>query len=58
MIDLDLRCTKCKRYLGLKGVSIMIAQVRCPSSKCKHLNSIKVITASNGIEYINYRFED
>jgi phage FluMu protein Com len=42
--DLDIRCRKCGRFLGLKGIHSVIAQVRCSNSKCKALNNIKIVT--------------
>lgn len=47
MKDLDLRCKKCDRFLGLKGVKSIIAQVRCPNSKCKALNNVKVVNSTS-----------
>ena len=58
MKDLDLRCNKCDRFLGLKGVKSIIAQVRCPNSKCKALNNIKVVNSSSSEEDLWYKFPD
>lgn len=58
MIDLDLRCNKCDRFLGLKGVKSIIAQVRCPNSKCKALNNIKVVNSNSTEADLRYKFPD
>lgn len=58
MKDLDLRCNKCDRFLGLKGVKSIIAQVRCPNSKCKALNNIKVVTKDSSEDDIRFKFVD
>lgn len=58
MIDLDIRCKKCDRYLGLKGVQSIISQVRCPNSKCKELNNVKVVTSKSSEADIRYKFTD
>lgn len=56
MIDLDIRCNKCDRYLGLKGIHSIIAEVKCPSSKCKELNKVKVVTPQSSDADIRYKF--
>lgn len=58
MIDLDIRCTKCDRFLGLKGVKSIIAQVRCPNSKCKSLNNVKVVNSTSSEADLRYKFPD
>lgn len=57
MIDLDLRCQQCDRYLNIKAVHSMIAKVRCSNSKCKHLNNIKVVTKDASKSQLNYKFD-
>lgn len=56
MIDLDIRCNSCDRFLGLKGVETIIAQVRCPNSKCKAMNNVKVVTPDSSDKDIRYKF--
>lgn len=56
MKDFDIRCKKCDRFLGLKGVKSIIAQVRCPNSKCKHLNNVKVVNSTSSEAEIRYTF--
>lgn len=57
MIDLDLRCQNCDRYLNIKAIHSMIAKVRCSNSKCKHLNNIKVVTKDASKSQINFKFD-
>lgn len=54
---MELRCKECKRYLGLKSIETIICQVRCPSSKCKALNNIKVVNSDSTERQLRYRFE-
>lgn len=58
MIDLDIRCKDCDRYLGLKGIHTIIAEVRCPNSKCKSLNQVKVVTSESSEQDLKYKFEE
>lgn len=57
MADLDLRCEECGRYLNIKGVTQMIAQVRCSNAKCKHVNNIKIVNAASTDEQMRYEFD-
>lgn len=56
MKDFDIRCTKCDRFLGLKGITSIIAQVRCSNSKCKHLNNVKVVNSNSSEADIRFTF--
>ena len=56
MVDLDLRCEKCGRYLKLKLIETVIASVVCSNSKCKHPNNIKVVTPQSSDENIRFKF--
>ena len=57
MADLDLRCEECGRYLNIKGVTQMIAQVRCSNAKCKHVNNIKIVNATSTDDQVRYEFD-
>lgn len=57
-MNVEIRCKKCTRFLGLKGIETIIAQVRCPNSKCKEMNNIKVVTSSSSPEELRYRFKE
>lgn len=41
--DLNVRCTKCSRYMLLKASKSSEVQVRCTDRTCKSWNSIKVV---------------
>lgn len=56
MVDLDLRCTDCSRFLNLKEVCTMIGRVRCPVAKCKALNNIKVVNTQSSEHDIRFVF--
>lgn len=56
MTEIELRCKKCTRYLGIKFAVTMIAQVRCPNSKCKHVNNIKLVSSNCTTDQIRYKF--
>jgi len=56
MIDLDIRCKKCDRYLNIKGVHTIIAEVRCPNTKCKELNQVKVVSNKSSEEDMRFKF--
>jgi len=58
MTELELRCKKCDRFLGIKGVEAIIAQIRCPSSKCKELNNIKVVNSNCSDSQLRYKFKE
>lgn len=58
MNDVEIRCIKCTRFLGIKGVKTIIARVRCPNSKCKALNNVKIITSNATDEQLRYKFEE
>lgn len=58
MTEIELRCKECDRFLGIKGVKSIIAQVRCPNSKCKALNNVKVVTTESSEADIRYRFKE
>lgn len=58
MRDLDLRCKKCDSYLNLKGIQSIIAQVRCPRSKCKALNNVLVVTSESSDADIRFKFTE
>lgn len=58
MKDLDLRCKVCNRYLNLKEVKTFIGKVRCPSSSCKELNNVQIVTTSSSESDIRYKFPD
>jgi phage FluMu protein Com len=58
MTEIELRCKSCTRFLGIKGVETLIAQVRCPSSKCKELNNIKVVNSQSSPEQLRYKFKE
>jgi phage FluMu protein Com len=58
MKDLDIRCKACDRFLNIKAVDTIIAQVRCSNSKCKQLNNVKVITNDATDRQITYHFDD
>lgn len=55
--DLDLRCKECGRFLGVKGVHSIIAEVRCPNSRCKAVNKIKVVTPTSSDKDIRFKFK-
>lgn len=57
MLDLDIRCKACSRFLGIKAIHAMIAQVRCPNSKCKVLNNVKVVTPDSSKKDLMFKFE-
>jgi phage FluMu protein Com len=54
---MELRCKECNRHLGLKSIYTIISQVRCPNSKCKLLNNVKVVNSQSTEAQIRYRFE-
>lgn len=56
MEDLDLRCKKCTRYLGLKAVRSIISEIRCPDRRCRAINKIKVVSNESSIEDIHFKF--
>lgn len=56
MIDLDIRCKACNRYLNLKEIKTFIGKVRCPSSSCKELNDVCIVTTSSSEADIRYKF--
>lgn len=58
MTEVELRCKECTRFLGIKGVETIIAQVRCPNSKCKAINNIKVLNSSSSEEQLRYKFKE
>lgn len=52
----EIRCKECDRFLGIKGVKTLIAQIRCPNSKCKLINDIYVVTTSSSETDIRFKF--
>lgn len=58
MKDLEIRCTECGRYLGIKDTETIIAKVRCPNSKCKAINKVKVVNSFSTDSQIRYQFTD
>lgn len=58
MIVVETRCEKCNRFLGIKQAQSIIATVRCPNSKCKHLNNLKLVHSESSAKDIKYKFEE
>lgn len=54
----ELRCKVCDRFLGIKGVKTMIAQIRCSNSKCKSINNVHIVTTTSSEDDIRYKFPD
>lgn len=56
MKELDLRCKECDRFLNIKETSSMIAKVRCPNSKCKAINKVKIVNSDSPLKDIRFKF--
>ena len=39
--NMDIKCSECNRYLG-KAQGTVVAQLKCPNSKCKATTNIKI----------------
>ena len=54
MIDKDIRCENCKRYLGVAHGTV-VATILCPNSKCKTENQVKRVTTDRLYD-LRYKF--
>lgn len=52
----ELRCKECDRFLRIKGVKTMIAQISCSNSKCKAINDVYIVTTSSSEADIRFKF--
>lgn len=54
---MDIKCTECNRYLG-KADGTVVAELKCPNSKCKALVKVKITNEHSSESDTHYKFKE